>query len=152
MPKAVVHGLEIVQVQVEQEHRLAGADHPGQFVLQVLVQHRPVRQRGQRVVQSLVGESADAAALQQVRPPREPADQACGQQQQPGHPDIGLPTRPGRTRGRVGRRPVSNVGEHRERRVHGPLVVDHGPGQLAALQQPEQLIQRPAEGLRAVEH
>ena len=56
VPEAVVHELEVVEVDEEHGGARAGPAGPGQDELQVLVEHRPVREAGQRIVVGQVGE------------------------------------------------------------------------------------------------
>ncbi len=54
VPQAVVHGLEVVEVQEQDSQRPGGAGRPRQSMREAVLQQGPVRQPGQRVVERLV--------------------------------------------------------------------------------------------------
>ena len=62
-PSAVVDALEVVEVEEQDGHGLAGACRPGEGVLDAVAEQRLVGEVGERVVERLVGELALEALL-----------------------------------------------------------------------------------------
>lgn len=133
LPEAVVHGLEVVEVQAEEGQGPALAPGPGQGMGQPIAQKRPVGEPGQGVVEGQVADSIlEALALVHVaQGHHHPLDARLGQEAEGRDLDVPpgavrLPHPPVRGAGRA--RQVRCLGQEVEATIHVRGVKEAGQG------------------------